>query len=79
MEAADQRRQHVAVGGGGVAITRGVEVGGHQVERVKAVLAPPHLAPFDTGIIGDRANSLMDSSAPVRSASSRIVCSAHFG
>jgi hypothetical protein len=53
MEAADQRRQHVAVGGV-LVVARPVEVGGHQADRIKAVLAPQRLTQLDAGDLGDR-------------------------
>ena len=44
MEAADQRRQHVAIGGV-VVVARPMEIGGHQADRIKAVLDAQRLFP----------------------------------
>ena len=61
MEAADQRRQHMAVGGV-VVFARPVKVGGQllrrrlrlQADRIQAVLLVQRLAQFDAGDLGDR-------------------------
>lgn len=53
VEAADQGRQHVAVGGV-VVIARPIQIGGHQADRIKAVLPPQRLTQLDAGDLGDR-------------------------
>ncbi len=53
MEAAVQRRQHVAVGGV-VVIARPIEIGGHQTDRIKAVLDAQRFRQLDPGNLGDR-------------------------
>ena len=53
MEAADQRRQHVAVGGV-VVVSRAIQIGGHQADGIKAVLPAQRLTKLDAGDLGDR-------------------------
>ncbi len=53
MEAADQRRQDVAVGGV-VVVARPIEIGGHEADRIAAMLLAQRLAELDAGDLGDR-------------------------
>ena len=75
VETADQRRQHVAVGG--VVVVAGpVIVRGHQANGIKAVLPVQCLKQPDAGIIAIAYHLLVGSRAHLNSASSRIGCSA---
>ena len=53
VEAADQRRQHVTVGGV-VVVARPIEIGGHQADGVESVLPAQRLAQLEAGDLGDR-------------------------
>jgi hypothetical protein len=53
MEAADQGSHHMAVRGV-VVITGPIEIGGHQADRIKAVLPAQRLTQLDASDLGDR-------------------------
>ena len=57
MELADQRRQHVA-GAQVEVVARAVEVGRHEREAVRAVLAVEAAAELDAGDLGDRVGAV---------------------
>ena len=52
MEAADEGGQHMAAGGV-IVVARPVEIGGHQADGIKAVLAPQGFRELDAGNFGD--------------------------
>ena len=53
MEAANQGSHHMAVGGV-VVITRAIEVGGHEADRIKTVLLAQGLTKLDPSNLGNR-------------------------
>ena len=63
--------------GGVVVVAWAIQVGGHQADRVKAMLAARSLVVLYTGDLGDGVP--LGSNAPVSKASSRISLSAYFG
>ena len=53
MKTTDQRRQHMAVGEM-IVISRPIEIGRHQADRIKAILLAQGLTEFDAGNFGNR-------------------------
>ena len=79
MKAAQQGGQHMAVGGV-VVVAWPIKIGGHQADRIKAVLTPQSLTEFDATNFGDRIPRVGRlQSDPVSSASSRIGCARELG
>ena len=62
-----------------IVVARPIEIGGHQADRIKAVLKRSAWQSLIPAILAMAYQALVGSSAPVSRDSSRIGCSANFG